>query len=133
MAKKNQSSYYLYGAAAIVVVGLLAFVVGQSQEEASASVYAEFAQCLTESGATMYGAWWCPHCESQKDLFGAAWDYVEYVECSTANRTMNQTCRNAGIEGYPTWIFGDDTRQSGELPLAVIAQRSGCALPDVTE
>jgi len=31
--------------------------------------YDEFAQCLTDKGVKMYGAYWCPHCQAQKALF----------------------------------------------------------------
>src|ERR1041385_8352379 len=41
-----------------------------------------FAQCVSAKGARMYGAWWCPHCADQKELFGFAFQYVNYVECS---------------------------------------------------
>src|SRR6266700_8112952 len=41
-----------------------------------------FAQCLKDRGAKMYGAWWCPHCADQKEMFGFAFQYVNYVECS---------------------------------------------------
>ncbi|TAL50431.1 hypothetical protein EPN81_02770 [Patescibacteria group bacterium] len=129
MSTSKQSTYYLYGTAALVVVGLVIFAVNNSIEQNVPSPYDEFAQCLTNSGVTMYGAWWCPHCENQKDLFGSAFDQVTYMECSTASRTMNQTCRDAGIEGYPTWEFGDGSRASGEQTLESLAEASGCALP----
>lgn len=119
----------MYGAAALVVVGLIVFAANNSVKENASSPYDDFASCLTTSGVTMYGAWWCPHCESQKDLFGSAFDNVNYVECSTAARTMNQTCQDAGIQGYPTWEFSDGSRASGEQSLETLAQESGCALP----
>jgi hypothetical protein len=128
MSTSKQSSYYLYGAAALVVVGLLVFAANNSVGENAPSPYDTFAQCLTDAGVSMYGAWWCPHCGSQKELFGSAFDSVNYVECSTAARTMNQTCRDAGIEGYPTWAFGDGSRLSGEQSLETLAEKSGCAL-----
>ena len=65
--KKNNSSYYLYGAAAIVVIVLIGFV---ATKERAPSIYDGFAQCVSDSGARMWGAWWCPHCENQKELFG---------------------------------------------------------------
>lgn len=129
MSKSKQSSYYLYGAAVLVVVGLIVFAANSSVGQSAPSPYDDFASCLTTAGVTMYGAWWCPHCESQKDLFGSAFDHVNYVECSTAARTMNQTCRDAGIEGYPTWEFSDGSRASGEQSLETLAQKSGCVLP----
>ena len=42
----------------------------------------ELAKYLQSSGAIMYGAFWCPHCSRQKELFGKeAWKYISYVEC----------------------------------------------------
>ncbi|MBI4437719.1 hypothetical protein HY631_02095 [Candidatus Uhrbacteria bacterium] len=121
----SKSAYYLYGAAALVVVGLIAFAATQ---KAAPSPYDGFAQCLSQSGAKMYGAWWCPHCQSQKKVFGNAFSYVNYVECSNPNRTMLQACKDLGIEGYPTWEFGDGARLGGEQSLATLSAKSGCEL-----
>src|SRR5258708_10657052 len=40
-----------------------------------------FAKCLTVKRAKMYGAYWCPHCEDQKEKCGSSFDYAPYVEC----------------------------------------------------
>jgi hypothetical protein len=124
--KKIPSSHYLYGAALVVVVGLLVFAV---TKETTPSAYDDFAQCLTQDGVKMYGAWWCPHCQNQKKLFGNSFEYLTYVECSTASKSMNQTCKDDGIEGYPTWALGDGTRLSGEQSLQTLSEKSGCELP----
>ena len=88
-----------------------------------------FASCLTQSGATMYGAYWCPHCANQKSLFGASWSKVNYVECDARGvGGRPDICTRAGIQGYPTWIIKDQ-RFEGELTLAQLSQASGCALP----
>ena len=129
MSKKKDSSFYLYGAAIIVVVGLLIFAANDSSKSSAPSAYNEFAQCLTDSSVTMYGAWWCSHCESQKDLFGSSFGNVNYVECSNASRGMNKTCKDAGITGYPTWEFADGTRVGGEQSFSELASQSGCELP----
>ena len=42
-----------------------------------------FAQCLKEEGAVFYGAFWCPHCQRTKAMFGSAAASLPYVECST--------------------------------------------------
>ena len=89
-----------------------------------------FAQCLKSKGAKMYGAWWCPHCQEQKDLFGFAFQYVNYTECSPeGEHTMNDTCKQAGIKSYPTWQYPDGSRTEGTQPLATLAQKTGCKLP----
>jgi uncharacterized lipoprotein NlpE involved in copper resistance len=89
-----------------------------------------FATCLTESGAKMYGAFWCPHCKDQKAGFGESWDKVNYIECSLpSGQGQTAVCQQAGIQGYPTWEFADGERASGNLPHADLARITGCPLP----
>jgi hypothetical protein len=90
-----------------------------------------FAQCLKAKGAKMYGAWWCPHCAEQKEMFGFAFQYVNYVECSPEGKRepLNQVCKQAGIKNFPTWQFPDGSRTDGPQPLAVLGEKTGCKLP----
>jgi hypothetical protein len=89
-----------------------------------------FAQCLSAKGTKMYGAWWCPHCADQKEMFGYAFQYLRYVECSDpGQRGMNETCKQAGIKNFPTWQFPDGKREEGVHPLGTLAQKTGCKLP----
>ncbi len=89
-----------------------------------------FAQCLTENGAKFYGAYWCPHCQNQKTMFGESVKYITYIECALPNeRGQTPECTDAGIEAYPTWTFADGTRKSGELTLAYLAEKTGCQTP----
>lgn len=62
---------------------------------------------LAESGAVMYGAHWCEHCQQQKELFGEAARRLPYIECSTGGQGTPQTaeCRNRRINTYPTWFI----------------------------
>ena len=80
------------------------------------------AECLTESGAKFYGAYWCPQCEDQKAMFGSAIDAAPYVECTE----FEAECNAAGITGYPTWIFGDGTVVQGSQSFEALASYSGC-------
>ena len=92
--------------------------------------YDAFAQCLTNKGVKFYGAFWCPHCKAEKALFGSAASLLPYVECSTPDATgQTQICIDNKITGYPTFVFADGSRVSGETPLADLAQKSGCTLP----
>lgn len=89
-----------------------------------------FAQCLGEKGAKFYGAFWCPHCQNQKAMFGSAQKHLPYVECSTTDgKGRLPVCEEVNIEGYPTWIFADNSRLSGEVELKVLAEKTGCELP----
>jgi len=89
-----------------------------------------FAKCVTKSGAKMYGAWWCPHCADQKELFGFAFQYVNYIECSPkGQKTENDTCKQAGVKNFPTWQFYDGTRLEGTLQLKELSGKTACKLP----
>lgn len=126
MQKLSPASYFYIIAVAIVV----ALIVFTTNKNIAPSPYDEFAQCLSDKGVKMYGAWWCPHCQAQKELFGSSVKLVNYIECSSpGSQSMNQVCKDAGIEGYPTWEFADQTRASGEQTLEALAEKSGCVLP----
>ncbi len=93
------------------------------------SALAPLAQCLKEKGATFYGAFWCPHCQATKRMFGNAAKDLPYVECSTPDgKGQLQVCKDKEVTNYPTWIFADGTRQVGELTGAQLAAASGCTL-----
>ena len=90
-----------------------------------------FAKCLTEEGAKMFGAYWCPHCKDQKKAFGKSWQYVDYIECSLpGGNGQTQVCAEAGITGYPTWEFSDGSRRSGAVSFEALSSVTGCQLPE---
>src|SRR3989304_10130716 len=92
--------------------------------------YTGFAKCISDSGTKFYGTFWCPHCINQRQMFGSAKEYLPYIECSTPDgKGQLQVCKDAGIKGYPTWIFGDGSMLSGEVTLDKLAEKTGCALP----
>ena len=68
---------------------------------------------LGQRGVKMYGAYWCPHCIEQKEVFGASAKRLPYVECSTGGQGSAQAsaCQAAGIRQYPTWIIGGQRYQ----------------------
>ncbi|MAG02552.1 hypothetical protein CMI42_04395 [Candidatus Pacearchaeota archaeon] len=113
----------------VIVVGLLV-ILSTPIIDLSPGKYDEFAKCVTESGAMMYGAYWCPHCIEQKESFGNSWKYIVYKECSLPNRGgQTEECQEAGIESYPTWEFSDGSREQGFVSLSRIAELTGCELP----
>jgi hypothetical protein len=89
-----------------------------------------FASCIKDSGATYYGAFWCPNCQNQEALFGRSAGLLPRIECSTPDgRGQLQVCRDANVEAYPTWEFADGTRETGTIPLERLSEVTGCALP----
>jgi hypothetical protein len=126
-----------------VIVGLVAVVfggylllnsAGGSGGLGSAGKLDEFAKCISEKGAVFYGAEWCSHCKNQKEEFGNSFKYVNYVECSVpGGRGQVKECQDKEIKGYPTWEFGDGSRMTGEVPMDVLADTTGCQLPEGEE
>jgi glutaredoxin len=95
--------------------------------------YDAFARCIAQSSTTFYGAFWCPHCAAQKKLFGTGAQYLPYHECSTPDGNGElQSCIDAGVKGYPTWVFANGSRLTGVAPLSQLAAKTGCALPTST-
>ncbi len=89
-----------------------------------------FAQCLGTKGAKMYGAYWCPHCADQKELFGSSFQYAPYVECGIkGSRNQAQVCIDAGVKRFPTWVFADGARVEGEHTIEFLGEATGCPLP----
>lgn len=108
----------------LIVLAALFFALRPKKEFAS-GVLDDFAKCLATKGATMYGAYWCPHCQNEKAAFGSSFRYVNYVECTQET----DKCNAAGIQGFPTWIFSDGRRFEGEQGLNGLSSESGCPLP----
>jgi len=89
-----------------------------------------FAKCLTEKHAKMYGAYWCPHCEDQKERFGSAFDLAPYVECGIkGSKAIEQVCTDNNIKRFPTWVFADGTRVEGAQELTFLGEKTACSLP----
>lgn len=89
-----------------------------------------FAQCIKDKGVTFYGAFWCPHCQRTKAMFGSSAHLLPYVECSTPDgKDQLQVCKDKKITSYPTWVFPDGSELTGEHTLQELADKSGCKLP----
>ncbi|TAJ15807.1 hypothetical protein EPO56_00845 [Patescibacteria group bacterium] len=89
-----------------------------------------FTQCLKDQGAIFYGAFWCPHCQATKKMFGTSAKLLPYVECSTPDgNSQTQNCVEKGITQYPTWKFADDTELTGERTLQELGEKTGCEVP----
>ena len=116
------------GTIGLIVVPLIIYAVAAAPKTNNGQ-HDQLAQCLTQKGAKMYGAYWCSHCQSQKRMFGTSFSKINYIECSLPDgKTQTEACQQAGIKGYPTWEFSDGSRLEGEVSLETLAQKSSCSL-----
>ena len=122
MNVQNSKNAYIYGVLILAIV-VAALVFWSSRgPEVNADVE-KLAACLASKNITMYGADWCPHCQNEKKAFGSSFSKIPYVECPADP----QSCIDAGIKGYPTWIFPDGKRLEGEQGIQKLAEESGCS------
>jgi uncharacterized membrane protein len=84
------------------------------------------AEHLTTIGAKEYGAYWCPHCFQQKQLFGKeAFAKAPYVECAPDGvNAQTKVCQDADVKAFPTWVI-KGTTYSGVQSLEKLAELSG--------
>src|SRR3989344_2569098 len=127
VAKKSftlrKKDYWYAGAIpALVLLGWLLYLVLFAPGK-----YDTLANCLTEKGVTFYGAFWCPHCQEQKSIFGKSQKLLPYVECSTPDgKAQTPICVEKKIDGYPTWEFADGSRIIAVVNPEVLAEKAGC-------
>ena len=126
----------LFGIISVVILGLIfGLSKSASYSEESALQNSEltaFRECVQDSEATFYGAFWCSHCRDQKTLLGVKKESEMpfYVECSTPDgNSQTVECIEKAIQSYPTWMFSDGSFQTGVMSLSELASKTGCQAP----
>jgi len=97
----------------------------------SGSAEIALAEHLASQNARMFGAYWCPHCHEQMELFGRqAFSKITYVECDPEGaNSQTELCRSIPeIQGYPTWEINGQY-YSGRQSLQRLAEISGYTGP----
>ena len=86
----------------------------------------EFAKYLTKNKIVMYSAWWCSHCNDQKNLFGKeAVEELTIIECAKDGKNSQyKLCEEKEIQGTPSWEI-DGKIYSGTKTLNQLAELSG--------
>lgn len=80
------------------------------------------AECLDDNDWMMYWSATCPHCKNQRNMFGAAFEEIEYVDCVFES----QKCEIAGISGVPVWRWPNGLELQGTQQLQTLAETAWC-------
>jgi len=82
-----------------------------------------FAKYLSDNNIVMYSAYWCPHCNDQKQLFGKkAVEELTIVECAKDGKdNKHELCQEKRIEGFPSWEINNEI-YSGTMSLDELAE-----------
>lgn len=125
---KKETKFIFFIIIIVIIVGGIGVFASRGQIEKDLKLDG-FAQCIADSGAQFYGTFWCSHCQNQKKMFGASQKLLPYIECSTPDgEGQLPICKDADIKGYPTWVFADGSRLSGELSLETLSLKTECPL-----
>ena len=79
--------------------------------------YDNFAKCLSEKGAVMYGENWCKYTNAQKAMFGKSFKYINYQVKSDLNKR-------------PTWVIDGKTYETVQS-FETLAALTGCNFKEV--
>ncbi|MBR9689400.1 MAG: hypothetical protein GOV01_00685 [Candidatus Altiarchaeota archaeon] len=107
----------------ILAIILISIILYSVNFNSTPGQYDDFAECISDNGAIMYGTDWCPHCKNQKALFGKSFKKVNYVNCDLEK----QRCLEAGVTGYPTWIIAEHP-YIGTQQLSTLSDATSCQL-----
>ncbi|MAG38872.1 hypothetical protein CMO90_02180 [Candidatus Woesearchaeota archaeon] len=72
---KSKKIKVYVSASVVIIVVLFALGIYSSSKPGD---WDEFAKCLTEKGAIMYGEDWCQYTQGQKNMFGKSFKYINY-------------------------------------------------------
>ena len=77
-----------------------------------------FAKCLTEKGAVMYGAPLCKYTAGQKAMFGNSMRFIDYRDFT----------KDPNVEITPTWLINGAYYQNVQT-FDRLSALTGCSLP----
>ena len=103
--KINFRKYAVLSLVVLIMVFSLASVYSFTKKPGQ---YNEFAKCLTERGAVIYGNDFCQYTAKQLNYFGKSKEYLNYIKCID----NKELCDSKGIKITPTWeINGEMYKQ----------------------
>ena len=112
--KKKIMFYSIFSVIVVLIATAFGFNFVQSQKPAFLD---DFAKCLTEKGAVMYGATWCKYTSAQKGMFGNSFKFINYKDFS----------KNLDVRITTTW-FINDNKYENTKSLDRLASITGCII-----
>jgi thiol-disulfide isomerase/thioredoxin len=98
----------------VVVIAVIVYaIVSESKKPGE---YDEFATCIAGSGATFFGAFWCPHCLDQKRDFGRSAKLLPY---EVAKHRSNQNGLSQNGYGHFFFLLKVCTREIRPMPQTI--------------
>ncbi len=102
----------------VAVIGIAYFIINRD----TAVISQDLAKCIGEK-SEYYGQYGCPHCATQKEMFGDNFQFLNSVDCYYARAF----CDEKNITATPTWIINGQ-RVTGVQSKEKLAELTGCPL-----
>jgi len=118
--KTNFKKYFIFVALALTII-LLVFSIGSYMKRPGQ--YDDFAKCLTEKGAVVYGNDYCMYTNKQLNFFGKSEKYLNYVKCAN----NKELCDSKGVKITPTWEINEES-YSGVQTFEKLSAVTGCEI-----
>ncbi len=118
--KINFKKYFIWGSIILIVVLIALSINAQSKKPGK---YDDFAKCLTEKGAVIYGNDYCQYTNKQLGFFRKSQKYLNYVKCID----NKELCDSKGVEVTPTWEINGKTYPQVQT-FEALAAYSGCEI-----
>lgn len=96
----------------ILSIGSFAFINSKKP-----GYYDDFAKCLSEKGAIMYGANFCQYSHAQKGMFGKSIKFIDYKDFS----------ENPNVKITPTWEINGNLIERVQS-FDRLAELTGCSI-----
>ena len=94
--KINFKKYFIFIAIGLTIILLVLSISNYLKKPGR---YDDFAKCLTEKGAIIYGNDFCSYTNQQLNFFGKSSKYLNYVKCIENTKL----CDDKGVQKTPTW------------------------------
>lgn len=118
--KINFKKYFIFIAIGLTILLLVLSVNNYIRKPGE---YDDFAKCLTEKGAVVYGNDYCQYTVKQLNFFGKSQKLLNYVKCSE----NDGLCDSKGVDITPTWDI-DGESYSGVQTFEALSAYSGCEI-----
>lgn len=106
--------------AIIILVGLVSYSIARPKSDLNSVEKEALAKCLTEKKIYLYGAFNCPNCAVQKEMFDSAVEFITYINCD-----LEPDKCDINENAYPYWKIGEMTVK-GPVPLKFLKEKSSC-------
>jgi hypothetical protein len=116
--KEQRKKYVIYGSILAVLILMTAIGMRTYVNRTKTEQWDDFAKCLTEKGAVMYGNMQtCKYTQHQAGMFGSSFKYLNYKDFS----------ENSDVRITPTWYINGE-KLEGEQSFETLAEKTGCKI-----